>query len=210
MNLTNHYYYFKSAIDSDTCQKIIDLGLAKLQSEKDSGINVEAYTAGNGEKSSNPGAIPQGELSKRALKSQGVGPVYVRDSEVTWLNQKWLYELFYPFIAEANQKAEWNWQWDCAENFQFTVYNPGQFYSWHKDGISDHTGAYKRYIHGITDKPISPRGNFPDNYVIDPNFVGKVRKISMTVNLNAPNAYEGGDLKFDFGNHTESEQYHLC
>ena len=29
--------------------------------------------------------------------------------------------------------------------------------------------------------------------------VNKVRKLSITINLNEPGEYEGGNLKFDFG-----------
>ena len=47
-------------------------------------------------------------------------------------------------------------------------------------------------------------------YVDDINFVGKVRKLSVTINLNKPGDYEGGNLKFDFGPHTEGERYHEC
>ena len=36
---------------------------------------------------------------------------------------------------------------------------------------------------------------------------GKVRKISMTVNLNNPQDYEGGNLKFDLGPHFKGERF---
>ena len=36
---------------------------------------------------------------------------------------------------------------------------------------------------------------------------GKVRKISMTVNLNDPQDYEGGNLKFDLGPHFKGERF---
>ena len=51
----------------------------------------------------------------------------------------------------------------------------------------------------------------PEGYTADPNLVGKVRKLSMTVNLNPPGAYEGGNLKFDFGMHIQKEvRFHEC
>jgi PKHD-type hydroxylase len=41
--------------------------------------------------------------------------------------------------------------------------------------------------------------------------VGKVRKLSLTINLNSPGDYEGGNLKFDFGMHCEKEnRFHEC
>jgi PKHD-type hydroxylase len=39
--------------------------------------------------------------------------------------------------------------------------------------------------------------------------VGKIRKISLTINLNESKDYEGGLLKFDFGKHSEN-RYHEC
>ena len=39
---------------------------------------------------------------------------------------------------------------------------------------------------------------------------GKVRKISMTLNLTEPTDYKGGNLKFDFGPHTNRHRFHEC
>jgi PKHD-type hydroxylase len=213
MQLSYSYYYFKSAIPKDTCQRIIDLGRAKLESEIEKGHRVDAVTFGDVEKSAmGPDAAPQGELTKQALKERGDSPAsaYVRDSKVTWLNEQWIYDLVVPFIHTANVQAGWDWQWDYHEPFQFTVYDPSGFYSWHKDGPSDTIGAYRRYIHGVTPEPTRPDGRLPSKYVTDNGMVGKVRKISMTIQLNDPSEYDGGNLKFDFGHHTEGEQFHEC
>lgn len=210
MQLTNSYYYFKSAIAADICQKIIDLGLSKIKSIEESGGSTYAYTYGNSEKQSRPGAVPQGELSVSEL-SIPQEQTYIRDSNVSWLNDQWLYDLFHPYIHTANRDAGWNWAWDYSESFQFTVYKPGGFYSWHKDGGSDHFAKNKRYIPGLTDVALNPKGGLPDGYTTDPLAVGKIRKISMTVNLNEPGDYEGGNLKFDFGMHTDkSSRFHEC
>jgi PKHD-type hydroxylase len=41
--------------------------------------------------------------------------------------------------------------------------------------------------------------------------VGKIRKISMTLNLNEPGDYDGGNLKFDFGRHVEGvDPFYEC
>ena len=194
MQLKYSYYYFKNAIPPETCQRIIDLGVSKLEKERAQGNDVEAYTFGERQKGAMPDAAPQGELSRSQLKKIGINDTYVRDSEVTWLSDKWLYELIHPWIRRANADAGWNFEWDYSEAFQFTVYRPGGFYSWHKDGDSDHNGIYKRYIHGITPLPMKPDGKLPERYTTDQLMVGKVRKISMTLNLNAPGDYEGGNL----------------
>jgi PKHD-type hydroxylase len=209
MQLKYSYYWFKEAITPEICQKIIDIGSSKIKADKEKGINVEAYTFGDEQKSARPDAFPKGESTTQELLEKGINNHYVRDSEVTWLNDQWLYDLFHPFIQSANTMAGWNWQWDYSESFQFTVYNPGGFYSWHKDGGSDNFAAYKRYIHGVTALPLKDNGKFPDGYLTDPNLVGKIRKISMTCNLNIPGDYEGGNLKFDFGHHSD-KRFHEC
>jgi PKHD-type hydroxylase len=212
MELKNTYYYFKSALTPEICQKIIELGKAKIEADKAAGFSTNAYTFGETQKGSPGVTKPQGEFSRQELKKEGINTkeLYVRDSETAWLDDEWLYDTIHPFIHEANKNAGWNWQWDFSEPFQFTVYNPGQFYSWHKDGDSDHFGIFRRYIHGITQQPLKPDGKLPGKYTTNNNMVGKVRKISLTINLNEPGDYDGGNLKFDFGPHVDGDQYHEC
>ena len=78
------------------------------------------------------------------------------------------------------------------------------FYNWHTDGGSDHNSKYQRYIYGIS-PPIEKSGALPKGYVRNNNLVGKTRKISMTLNLNVPGDYDGGNLKFDFGQNSLKE-----
>lgn len=196
MQLTHNYWFFQEAISPENCQKIIDLGVSELDRLNSIGENTDGVTAGNTEKGSMPKAKPANEL----LRSQHDNPdnYYIRDSKVAWLNDKWLYDLITPFINEANLQANWKWNWDFCESFQFTVYKPEGFYNWHTDGGSDHNSKYQRYIYGIS-PPMQKNGALPKGYVRNSNLVGKTRKISMTLNLNVPGEYEGGNLKFDFG-----------
>ena len=210
MQLTNNYYWFKSVIDPDTCQRIINLGKYKIEQQKQRGESVEGTTFGDGEKGQMTEATAQGEKTKSQLAKEGVDKAYIRDSEVTWFNDSWMYDLIHPWVEEANKSAGWNFQWDFSESFQFTVYRPGGFYGWHRDGMSDHIGAYKRYIYGVTPEQPKANGKLPHHYAVNPKMIGKVRKISLTLNLNAPGEYEGGDLKFDFGEHSETGQFHTC
>ena len=209
MQLQNQYYYFKSAISEEICQKIIETGDAKMAAEAAKGHNITGNTNGDAQRDARPNAAPQGDFTKEQLKEQGVvvADTYVRDSQVTWFNDTWIYDLVTPFVAEANWKAGWNFQLDYAESFQFTTYEPGGFYSWHKDGGSDHLATYKRYIYGVTPVPLKSDGRLPERHVTDPRMVGKVRKISVTINLSPPDSYEGGNLKFDFGPHTDGNRY---
>ena len=54
------------------------------------------------------------------------------------------------------------------------------------------------------------KGKSSNKYVKDDSFIGKVRKLSLTLNLNKPGEYEGGNLMFDFGTHNQTEQFIEC
>jgi len=202
MQLKNLYYYFKSAISENQCKKIINVGLEKIQFLKNKGETVEGTTAGNTHKQANLNSKPQDEKTIEDLSKEKEKNRYVRDSEICWLNDMSLYNMINPFLEEANKKSGWQFEYNCAEDFQFTVYKPGGFYGWHADGQSDNFGVYKRLIPGV-----SP--NTSDYTKIEKN-IGKVRKLSMTINLNSPGEYEGGNLKFDFGPHSTGQRFHEC
>ena len=186
MILSNNYYYFTSALDENTCNKILQLGKDTLKSE---GFLAETYDKRSTAHIKNP-IESQGDKTLSEVDENAI----VRDSKICWLEDRWLYELLQPFLHTANEKAGWNFHWDWSESVQFTEYGLNQFYGWHYDGKSDSLGAYKT-----------------DNCK-NPNMVGKVRKLSMTVNLSKPGEYEGGNLKFDYGPHTnkKEERFHEC
>ena len=153
MNLTNHYWYFKSAIPERICDEIVKYG--KSLSDQ------MAVTGGLGNK----------KLNKKEIKQK-------RDSNVVWMNDRWIYKEIQPYVHQANANAGWNFQWDWSESCQFTKYNKGQFYDWHCDGW---------------DKPYwRENPNDPSH--------GKIRKLSVTVSLSDPKDYKGGELEFDFRN----------
>ena len=52
----------------------------------------------------------------------------------------------------------------------------------------------------------TPISGFTDNRF----YWGKVRKLSMTLNLTEPTDYTGGDLKFDFGPHAGRGRFKTC
>jgi PKHD-type hydroxylase len=208
MQLTNSYFYFKSAISKEDCQKIIDAGEVKLKSLASQGNSLKGYTAGDGQIGSKPNTVPANDLTKEELRNNQISNFYDRDSKVAWLNDYWIYDLIHPYIHKANNQAGWNFDWDYSEPAQYTVYESSGFYSWHTDGGSDHASAYKRYIFGITPEPMRSEGRFPDKFVNDPGMVGKVRKLSVTLTLNDPSEYEGGLLKFDLSQHADNQRFH--
>ena len=114
MQLKNYYYYFKSALSTETCQKIIDLGLDRIEKQKNEGIDEYASTAGGFDKQSMPNAKPIGD--KTFAEVNDGKNLYVRDSKVSWLNEQWIYDEVYPLIEEANKNAGWNYDYDMASN----------------------------------------------------------------------------------------------
>jgi len=97
-----------------------------------------------------------------------------RKSDVVWLNDKWIYKEIHPYLTAANQNAGWNFEWSWSEECQFTSYTAKGHYGWHQDSWG------KPY-----DDPERPAA------------MGKIRKLSMTLNLSDPKTYTGGGLEFD-------------
>ena len=111
-----------------------------------------------------------------------------RNSNVTWLNDQWIYKEIHPYIHKANTSAGWNFEWDRSEYCQFTKYKHNQYYDWHCDSW---------------EKPYDNPGK--ENH-------GKIRKLSVTCQLTDGSEYEGGELEFDFRNydpHMRDEDKHL-
>ena len=111
-----------------------------------------------------------------------------RKSDIVWMNDRWIYNEIHPYIHRANKAAGWNFQWDYSESCQFTKYGVGQYYGWHCDSWDE---PYKR------DK--LEDGTYPVDH-------GKIRKLSVTVSLNDPDEYDGGNLEFDFRNQIDWER----
>ena len=157
MQLKNSYMYYKSAIKPEMCKKIIAHGLSKMVVDESKGISKTASTfdgkekGGTDFKGNKVSNIAAGGATRETLAKRGIKEnLYVRDSDVSWLNDKWMYDIFHPYVHHANKEAGWNWKWDFSESFQFTVYKghpkQGQFYGWHADGSSDFKSMYKDAI----------------------------------------------------------------
>jgi len=208
MELLYSYWYFKSALSPEICQKIIDLGIKRKEEHTQKGESTVAITGGRMEKQSKVNAEP---LADKTIEELGKDKdFYVRDSEVSWLKDDWLYQTITPYLSQANKNAGWNFDIDYHEVCQFTIYKPGGFYGWHSDGDSDHFGKIRRWIPGVTNIELNERGEPPYTHSHNDGLVGKVRKLSMTINLNMPGEYEGGNLKFDFGPHAKGDRFHEC
>jgi PKHD-type hydroxylase len=157
MNLANYYWYFQSAIPSRICDDIVKYG----QQLQDQMAVTGGYSHGK-------------KLNQKQIKDLKTK----RDSNIVWMNDRWIYKEIHPYVNLANQSAGWNFEWNWSESCQFTKYKKGQYYDWHCDSW---------------DKPYwRENQNDPTN--------GKIRKLSVTVTLSDPKDYKGGELEFDFRN----------
>lgn len=57
----------------------------------------------------------------------------VRNSRITWLADRWIYDWIDSYIVQVNKEVGWNFDFIGAEQIQFTRYLEGQFYGWHQD-----------------------------------------------------------------------------
>lgn len=80
----------------------MDLGLQRMKEDEARGKSTAAYTFGSHDKASKPDAAPQGESNIADLDPEHT---YARDSYVSWLNDKWLYDMFHPYVQAANVEA---------------------------------------------------------------------------------------------------------
>ena len=154
MNLFNYFWYFSGVLTPKFCDEVIKYALSKEE--------VMART---------------GAYKNKKLKKQEVLDLKKkRNSDLVWLNDKWIYREIHPYVHLANKNAGWNFEWDRSESCQFTKYKHNQYYDWHTDPW---------------DKPYDKEG--PDK--------GRVRKLSMTCQLTDGSEYKGGELEFDFRNY---------
>ncbi len=100
-----------------------------------------------------------------------------RDCSISWCNDKIIYDIINPYILNANKNAGWNYEISWNEDCQYTVYNKSQFYGYHIDALDE---PYQNHI--------------------NKNYQGKIRKLSMTLQLTDPSEYEGGNFYFKYFN----------
>lgn len=207
MQLVNKYYYFSGEIKNEICDKIINLGLKTIEENKKIDKNsIYGKTFGDTQKQTmGDEAVSAKDETWESLKKNKDKKYYDRDTKVCWLSQQWMFDMFKPYVDMANKESGWRFQIDYSENFQFTIYEKDGFHGWHYDGGSDYLQSYIKSKN--PDEPMIGYGRETN----DDNMIGKVRKISMTLNLSDPNEYSGGNLKFDFGLHNKkTDRFHVC
>ena len=149
MNLANYYWYFKSAIPKRICDDIVRYGKS---------LQDRMGTTGGFE---DPKKLNKKQI--KDLKSK-------RDSDIVWMNERWVYKEILPYVDIAN-----NFQWDFSESCQFTKYNKNQYYDWHCDSWE------KPYEAGNTKGKI------------------RKLSVTVSLSEGGKD-YTGGELEFDFRN----------
>ena len=144
MILNYNYWVFRKAVPVEICKKILKGCRKKIRKKAIVGPNAESWEY----------------------------DIEIRDCEVAWINDKWIYDIINPFIHIANKSAGWNFQWDWNETSQFTIYKKGHYYGWHADQSNEPIQAGNK------------------------NTKGKTRKLSLTLQLTDQREYEGGDFQF--------------
>jgi len=170
MNLQNYYWFFKSALTPRFCDELIKYG--NLQREQ------TALTGGQTKKTEKGEKLDEKDI--KDLKQK-------RDSNIVWMNDRWVYKEIHPYVHQANASAGWNFNWEFSESCQFTKYKLNQFYDWHCDSW-----------------------DVPYNNPNDLNTHGKIRKLSVTCCLSDPKDYKGGELEFQFRNMDDPKAIYEC
>ena len=117
MNLSNYFWFFKSALTPRFCDEVIKYALEKKE--------TMAITGGYGR---------ERNLNKKPLNTDEVFDLKrKRNSDFVWMNDTWIYKEIHPYVHQANKNAGWNFEWDRSESCQFTTYKLNQSYDWHSD-----------------------------------------------------------------------------
>jgi len=125
MKLVNEWYCCISAIDKNTCNKI--LSLAK-DNWKETRIDTKTNVTDE-ERKSGRECVYNPNPERRV-------------SDISWSNEQWVWDLIWPYMLEANENAGWKFDIRAVEDAQITRYKTGGFYKFHKDGFSDHLSTY--------------------------------------------------------------------
>ena len=143
MSAPDNFTYFPAAMDPVMCDRIVQAGeLLDFRSA------VVATADGNNEV----------DVTRR----QGlIG--YFNDEP----QYEWLFREIWSIVEQVNS-SNWKFNITAIEAPQYSIYNEGHYFGWHRDTMSNHT---RTSVGGSSDM---------------------TRKISMTIQLSDPSEYEGG------------------
>ena len=110
------------------------------------------------------------------------GEVYsknTRKSKIAWISDVYLREQLFHSVDLYN-KQNWNYDLDGCDGIQYGTYSDGGFYDWHVDEEAEIEPINGKYL---------------------------VRKLSMTIWLNDPDEYEGGEFDIEIKNPKSEVRY---
>ena len=203
MQNQNVYWAFPGVLSNDFCDYIIKEGQKR---------NIVTGETGGQRQKQNEESLSQEDKTNQQLISSTNKTFHVRDSKVSWIRDTHIFDTVFEYVKRANTNAGWNYDIEGCEDAQFTIYEaPTGFYGWHNDGGSCHKSKYKRHIPGVTDSFRDKTLKLKSGFTMDENLIGNVRKLSVTISLTDSETYEGGNLKFDWGEHAETKsRFHEC
>lgn len=117
----------------------------------------------------------------------------VRDSDVVFFSHPDLERTLLDLVLAANNMMGYDWDITSYEAPQFTKYEKNQHYYWHQD-----MGMGSRGRKFIPDHNQVPKGHNAMDYIPIPQLIGTVRKMSITLLLNDPKEYKGGEFQTQY------------
>ena len=102
-----------------------------------------------------------------------------RKSKIAWISDVYLREQLFHSVDLYN-KQNWNYDLDGCDLVQYGTYSDGGFYDWHVDEEAEIEPINGKYL---------------------------VRKLSMTIWLNDPDEYEGGEFDIEIKNPKSEVRY---
>ena len=110
MNLSNYFWYFKSALTPRFCDEVVKYALE----QKDTMAITGGYGRGR-------------DIKKKPLnKDEILDLKRKRNSDLVWLNDTWIYKEIHPLVHEANRRAGWNIECDYSHSCQVNKYKLNQ------------------------------------------------------------------------------------
>lgn len=116
----------------------------------------------------------KGAINYDSTKYDNVLERELRNSDVFFFGEKWIFERVQQSILQANQDGQWNLNITNMEPLQFSEYGEGGYYDWHFDALGYPNGP-------------------------DVRFPGMIRKLSISVLMNDAADYEGGAFEVNAG-----------
>ena len=68
----------------------------------------------------------------------------IRRTDVSWIEDDWVYDLVEPWVHAANEQAKWRFDLERFLPLQFGIYSTGGHYDWHRDTFGRPYGPGER------------------------------------------------------------------